>query len=90
MMVFWDALSVMALAAASIPSMYFAAKIWTRQPEAARLSAFLAAAFLVHGSYHLTVVLAAPRSAILVIEAFSAILILVFAVLYWREREAPA
>lgn len=88
-MTFWDAISVVALASASMPSMYFASKIWTRHPEAAKLSAFLAAAFLVHGSYHLLVVLAAPTTAILVVEAFAAVLILVFALMYWREREAP-
>jgi hypothetical protein len=86
---FWDALSVIALASASMPSVFFASKMWARQPQAARLSAFLAAAFLVHGSYHLLVVMGAPQTAILTIESASAVLILVFAGLYWREREAP-
>ncbi len=89
-MMLWDALSVVALASASIPSVFFAAKMWTRQPEAARLSAFLAAAFLVHGGYHLLVVFAAPTTAILAIESASAALILVFALMYWRERGEPA
>lgn len=88
-MSFWDALSVIALASASMPSVFFASKMWVRQPEAARLSAFLAAAFLVHGSYHLFVVLSAPTTAILVIESAAAVLILAFAIRYWREREAP-
>ena len=85
-MTFWDGLSVVALAAASIPSIYFAAKIRGRHPVAARLSAFLAGALLVHASYHLLVVLEFPQTLVLAVEATSAVLILVYALLYWRER----
>jgi len=86
-MTLWDALSVVALAAASLPSVYFAAKTWTRHPEFARLSALLAGALLVHAGYHLTVALSADGTIVLAAEAASALLILVFAIFYWKGRE---
>ena len=86
-MTFWDALSVVALAAAAVPSVYFAAKTWNRYRDFATLSALLAGAFLVHASYHLSVVFSLSGAVVLAVEAASAALILVFAVLYWKGRE---
>jgi hypothetical protein len=89
-MTFWDALSVIALAGASIPSLFFAAKTWRSNPEFARLSALLAGALLVHASYHLSVVLAAGGTVVHAVEASSALMILAFAALYWKGRERLA
>lgn len=83
----WDALSVIALAAASVPSIYFAGKILGRDPEAARLSVFLGAALLVHAGYHTMAAVGVSILATHTVESVSAVLILVFAILYWRERE---
>lgn len=86
-MTFWDALSVVALASASLPSVYFAAKTWVPHPEFARLSALLAGALLVHAGYHLSIVLSAGGTLVLAAEAASAVLILLFAFVYWKGRE---
>lgn len=86
-MTVWDALSVVALAAASLPSLYFAVKTWDRHRDFARLSALLAGALLLHAGYHLSVVLAARGTLVLAMEAVSAVLILGFALFYWKGRE---
>jgi hypothetical protein len=84
---FWDALSVVTLAAASLPSIYFAAKTWNRHRGFAHLSAMLVGALLVHAAYHLSVVLSLGGTVVLAMEAASAALILAFAILYWKGRE---
>jgi hypothetical protein len=86
-MTIWDALSVVALASASLPSLYFGAKTWTSHPSFARLSAVLAGALLVHGAYHMSVVLSLGGTIIHSVEAASALLIFAFAIFYWKGRE---
>ncbi len=49
----------------------------------------LAAAFVVHGIFHLVEALSLEEDAVEGLEAFSAVLILAFAVAYWSLRGGP-
>lgn len=83
---YWSALSVAALVAASVPSLYFAFKMRESNRAFARISALLAAAFLVHAAFHTLEWVGRPMEEILAVEVLSALLILVFAIYYWRGR----
>lgn len=82
----WSLLSVVALAAASVPSVYFAYRMRERTPRFAGLSVLLAAALLVHAGFHVIETLAGSAAAVLAVEAISAALILTFALAYWPLR----
>ncbi|HLF06557.1 MAG TPA: hypothetical protein VI893_05195 [Thermoplasmata archaeon] len=85
-MTLWDALSVVCLTAASVPSVYLAGRLWYSRPLFARISALLAAAFMVHAVYHLMIVYGYPPTLIRGSEAASAVLMLSFSLSYWRQR----
>lgn len=82
----WSLLSFVALLAASAPSLYFVVKMRGSSAAFARLSLLLAAAFLVHGVFHLMEALESPPTVVLGTETGSAALILTFALVYWPLR----
>lgn len=84
----WALLSAFAVLAAGIPPIYFAIRLRGSRASFVVLVLLLAAAFLVHGVFHLLQALSVQEDAIESMETLSAVLILAFAVAYWSLREA--
>jgi len=82
----WTLLSAVAVLAASVPPLYFAARLKRSKPSFTALVLLLAASLLVHGVFHLLDAFSFPVDAVHGVEAVSAVLILVFAVVYWPLR----
>lgn len=76
----------MAVLVAAIPPLYFAARLRHSKASFTALVLLLAGSFLVHGVFHLLEALSFPQGTVLGTEALSAVLILVFAVIYWPLR----
>lgn len=82
----WALLSAVAVFSASLPPIYFAVRLKGSRASFTALVLLLAASFLVHGVFHLLEAFSFPADLVLGIEAASAVLILVFAVVYWPAR----
>ncbi len=79
-------LSLAALLAASVPSLFFLSKLGGANAAYSRLSLLLAAALIFHGVFHLVEAFEGPTTTVLGMETGSAALILGFALLYWPLR----
>ena len=82
----WALLSAAATFSASLPPIYFAMRLKGSRRSFTVLVILLAAAFVVHGVFHLLEAFSSSADLVLGVEAGSAVLILVFAVVYWSAR----
>lgn len=88
-MIPWSLLSAFALVIASFPSAFFAVLILKRRPAYARLSGLLASAILVHGVYHAVAAFQGESDLAKAAEAASAVLFLLFVLVYRHGRVTP-